>query len=87
MSPNGCTSMWQGLKEGLAQFGNKAPTNPCATFLLTDGKPVSVVEPSEGCGQAMRKLQKLPSTIHTFGFGYALQLGVLQSIAELGGGI
>lgn len=34
----------------------------------------------------IRALKPLPAAIHTFGFGYAIQSGLLKSIAEVGGG-
>lgn len=34
----------------------------------------------------MSAMEKLPASIHTFGFGYDLRSGLLKSIAEMGGG-
>ncbi len=42
--------------------------------------------PPQGYVAALRGRMPLPTTIHTFGFGYALRSGLLKSIAEAGGG-
>ena len=41
----------------------------------------AIIEKESENGQGL-----LPPSIHTFGFGYSLRSGLLQSIAEVGGG-
>ena len=56
-------------------------------MVLTDGQPQGVrSSPPDGFIPALRRMGKLPAPIHTFGFGYSLQPGLLYSIAEFGGG-
>jgi len=42
--------------------------------------------PQKGYVPKLRDAGELPTTIHTFGFGYNLNSGLLKSIAEIGGG-
>lgn len=57
-------------------------------IVLGDGIPKGGVGaiPSDGHIPAMCRLGELLAPIHTFGFGYNLQLGLLQLIAEFSGG-
>jgi Mg-chelatase subunit ChlD len=61
-----------------------------ALMILTDGQPNEML--SNCIVTAMRRwckdkrLERMPVPILTFGFGYNLKEGLLQSIAEFGGG-
>jgi Mg-chelatase subunit ChlD len=89
MQPENLTYLWSGMRLPLDQFsGSQYMTAALKTF--TDGQPNERL--SNGVIAAMRRwckerrLENRPIPIHTFGFGYNLQDGLLQSIAELGGG-
>ncbi|KAL1872640.1 hypothetical protein VTK73DRAFT_1401 [Phialemonium thermophilum] len=87
MTPESSTNLWHGLLEGLKLFnssggsGGRVP----ALMVLTDGMPNHMC-PAQGYVPKLRKMEQLPATIHTFGFGYSLRSGLLKSIAEIGGG-
>lgn len=99
---NGATNLWAGLRKGYQMMSTAGlrSTEKCdsqalsAIYLLTDGLP-NVMPPAEGYVPALRKLiaretgkeggSVVPS-LHTFGFGYNLRSGLLQSMAEVGGG-
>ncbi|OJD33474.1 u-box domain-containing protein [Diplodia corticola] len=99
---HGATNMWAGLRKGyqmLSSEGQGPVRKPdqqalSAIYLLTDGQP-NVMPPAEGYVPALRKLVSrgvgkgcdsvIPS-LHTFGFGYSLRSGLLQAMAEVGGG-
>jgi hypothetical protein len=42
--------------------------------------------PRKGYVSMLRQMMPLPASIHTFGFGYSLNSGLLKSIAEVAGG-
>jgi hypothetical protein len=91
MKPEYTTHLWDGIQLGLQLFQDNSEDhqgNVRAMMVLTDGKPQGNVGavPSDGHIPAMRRLGELPAPIHTFGFGYKLQPGLLQSIAEFSGG-
>lgn len=88
LQADGCTCLWGGICEGLKHFReNDDVGNVRAVMVLTDGRPYGYgCTPSDGWPSAMRKLGMLPAAVHTFGFGYDLQEGLLQTIAGLGGG-
>lgn len=90
MRPQDMTNLWHGIRDGLNLFsdeeGNPRPTGRVpALLVLTDGLP-NHMNPSQGFIPKLRSMEPLPATIHTFGFGYNLQSGLLKSIAEVGGG-
>ncbi|GBF60272.1 hypothetical protein TMEN_2689 [Trichophyton mentagrophytes] len=88
------TNLWHGIKKGL----NVLATNPVrgniqSLLVLTDGAPNHMC-PVQGYVPKLRQTlldhRNLTGTlplIHTFGFGYYLRSPLLQSIAEIGGGI
>jgi hypothetical protein len=91
MKPESTTHMLDGIQLGFQLFQDNSEDhqgNVPAMILLGDGRPEGGVGaiPSDGHIPAMRRFGKLPAPIHTFGFGYNLQPGLLQSIAELSGG-
>jgi von Willebrand factor type A domain len=91
MEPEYTTHLWDGIQLGLQLFQDNSRDhqgNVRAMMVLTDGKPEGNVGaiPSDGHIPAMRRMGELPAPIHTFGFGYQLQPGLLQSIAEFSGG-
>jgi len=90
MQPTDLTNLWHGIRDGLELFsdeeGKPKPTGRVpALLVLTDGMP-NHMNPSQGFIPKLRSMEPLPATIHTFGFGYSLQSGLLKSIAEVGGG-
>jgi hypothetical protein len=87
MEPGGATCLWAGIQLGLQQFKDDHPEKVRAMMVLTDGMSEGIgAIPSDGHIPAMRRYGSLPATIQTFGFGYSLEPGLLQSIAEFGGG-
>ncbi|KAI1108063.1 hint-domain-containing protein [Nemania sp. NC0429] len=88
LNTGGQTCLWGGILEGLKQFRDDDDVGSArAMMVFTDGRPEgSGSSPSDGWLRGMRKLGKLPAAIHTFGFGYTLKAGLLQTIAGLGGG-
>ncbi|KAI9686365.1 MAG: hypothetical protein M1822_003710 [Bathelium mastoideum] len=99
LQPNGATNLWHGLQQGRKLFplptdeislSQKGKTQ--AMFVLTDGQP-NYMCPSQGYVPKLKPILEkeeeqgiVPPSIHTFGFGYSLRSGLLQSIAEIGGG-
>lgn len=92
------TNLWHGLLDGIRLFkqaneedeaGAEAGAPPSdrvpALMVLTDGKPNFMCPPA-GYVPKLRAMLPLPASIHTFGFGYHLESGLLKSIAEIGGG-
>ncbi|PGH15567.1 hypothetical protein AJ79_02349 [Helicocarpus griseus UAMH5409] len=91
LRPLSLTNLWHGLRMGLKELdrAEPRPQNIQALYVLTDGIPNHMC-PKQGYVFKLRhKLRKqtdrLP-LIHTFGFGYDIRSGLLQSIAEVGGG-
>jgi hypothetical protein len=89
MQPERATHLWSGMRLALDQFSGNQDMTP-ALMVLTDGQPTETY--SNGIVAAMRRwgkdkgVEKMPVPVHTFGFGYNLKEGLLQSIAEFGGG-
>lgn len=89
MQPDSCTYLWSGIRLALHQFSSD-PDMTAALMVLTDGQPNEPL--SNGIIAAMRRwckgrgLERMPVPIHTFGFGYNLKGGLLQSISGFGGG-
>ncbi|KGQ01713.1 hypothetical protein PAAG_11560 [Paracoccidioides lutzii Pb01] len=91
LQPLASTNLWHGLKLGLSVLGkvDLRPQNVQALYVLTDGQPNHMC-PRQGYVPKLRPIlerqkDRLP-LIHTFGFGYDIRSGLLQSIAEVGGG-
>jgi Mg-chelatase subunit ChlD len=93
MRAGGVTNLWNGIKTGLDQFQflrydiDNIPT----MFVLTDGRPTDKYifqngEYQERPHNMLLEFARRPVTLHTFGFGYESQDGLLQKIAEMGGG-
>ncbi|EFR00125.1 U-box domain-containing protein [Nannizzia gypsea CBS 118893] len=88
------TNLWHGIKEGLKVLtATPVRENVQSLLVLTDGAPNHMC-PAQGYVPKLRQtlLDHRNSTgslplIHTFGFGYYLRSPLLQSIAEIGGGI
>ncbi|KAK4234893.1 hint-domain-containing protein [Achaetomium macrosporum] len=91
MKPLDMTNLWHGICDGLDLFKESKDNQPGssgrvpALLVLTDGIPNHMCPP-QGYVPKLRKMEPLPATIHTFGFGYRLESGLLKSIAEVGGG-
>ena len=89
MKPDDLTYLWSGMRLALDQLSG-SPYMTAALKIFTDGQPNERL--SNGVIAAMRRwctergLESMPVPVHTFGFGYNLQDGLLQSIAEFGGG-
>lgn len=99
---HGATNLWAGLRQGYRTLAseNKRRTagspghSLSAIYLLTDGLP-NVMPPPDGYIPALQRLISkevqqgknpvIPS-LHTFGFGYEIRSGLLQALAEVGGG-
>jgi len=94
---SGATNLWDGLYQAM-ELLRSAPVPPVtadeprygAVLLLTDGCPN--VFPPLGFAQTLRKFRdrkcggQLPGVLHTFGFGYDLDSGLLKDLARMGGG-
>ncbi|KAL8370063.1 hypothetical protein RB595_000430 [Gaeumannomyces hyphopodioides] len=80
------TVMWDGIAAGFGVFEGKqdGSNRVPAIMLMTDGVPTST--PSSGWVGKLNTIRPFPAPIHTFGFGYSLESGVLKSISELTGG-
>lgn len=85
------TNLWAGIKAGLDVFERAAPLdNVQGLYILTDGQP-NCMCPAQGYAAKLKPLlakaallnRQVP-TIHTFGFGYDIRSGLLQTIAEIG---
>ncbi|KAJ4303860.1 hypothetical protein N0V88_001457 [Collariella sp. IMI 366227] len=91
MQPLDMTNLWHGIRDGLQllEEGSKSHWDSAgrvpALLVLTDGKPNHMC-PRKGYVPKLRSMGPLPAIIHTFGFGYNLRSGLLQSIAEVSGG-
>lgn len=89
---SGATNIWDGLHIALLQAANAIDRNPSANIqilLLTDGEPSPDLLPPLGIKSTLkRKMDSLKGkvTISTFGFGYALDADLLESICILGNG-
>ncbi len=85
MRPQDMTNLWHGIRDGLSLFTEGGSTGRVpALLVLTDGMPNHMC-PQMGYVPKLRT-EKLPASIHTFGFGYTLDSGLLKSIAEVGNG-
>lgn len=89
---SGATNIWDGLRIALLQAATAIDRNPSANIqilLLTDGEPSPDLLPPLGIKSTLkRKMDTLKGkvTISTFGFGYALDADLLESICILGNG-
>ncbi|KAI2627655.1 hint-domain-containing protein [Hypoxylon sp. NC1633] len=80
------TNLWHGIQQGIGLFEGEETGRVPAVMILTDGVPNHMC-PVQGYVPKIRsKYETLPTTLHTFGFGYELRSGLLKSIAEVGGG-
>jgi hypothetical protein len=79
----GQTNIADGLREGLDVLRAHKPHGITAILLLTDGQP-NVVPPSGHVTMLQRYAEKhqFVVPIHTFGFGYKAESGLLVEIAE-----
>jgi hypothetical protein len=79
----GQTNIADGLREGLDVLREHKPRGITAILLLTDGQP-NVVPPSGHVTMLQRYAEKhqFVVPIHTFGFGYKAESGLLVEIAE-----
>ncbi|OAX83670.1 hypothetical protein ACJ72_01959 [Emergomyces africanus] len=91
LQPLSSTNLWHGLKLGLKALGDVEliSQNVQALYVLTDGMPNHMC-PRQGYVPKLRPIlqkqkDRLP-LVHTFGFGYHIRSGLLQAIAEVGGG-
>lgn len=86
----GMTNIWDGLRVGLLNISKlKNPDTNISLVLLTDGEPNKNpprgIEPTLETALSNLKLSQ-SFTINTFGFGYALDSKLLNSIARIGSG-
>jgi Mg-chelatase subunit ChlD len=86
----GMTNIWDGLRVGLLNISKlKDPDTNISLVLLTDGEPNKNpprgIEPTLQSALANLRLSQ-SFTINTFGFGYALDSKLLNSIAKIGSG-
>lgn len=87
LKTSGFTNLWDGITTGIGLFdGQVDMARVPAIMILTDGRP-NEGSPAKGFVVKLRETyEALPATIHTFGFGYSLESGLLKSIAEAGSG-
>ncbi|KAI1373110.1 hint-domain-containing protein [Hypoxylon crocopeplum] len=87
MTEDSMTNLWHGIQKGISLFeGDDDPGRVPAVMILTDGRPNHMC-PAQGYIPKIRSnYQHLPTTLHTFGFGYDIRSGLLKSIAEVGSG-
>ncbi|KAK4187410.1 hint-domain-containing protein [Podospora australis] len=87
MRPLDMTNLWHGIRDSLKLFEETDGSygRVPVVLVLTDGLPNHMC-PIRGYVPQLRSMERLPATIHTFGFGYSLRSGLLKSIAEIGGG-
>ncbi len=92
LKTGGSTNIWDGLRVALIQaqvIYERNPNTNIQILLLTDGEPSPDLLPPLGIASTLaRKLDTLKGrvTISTFGFGYNLDCGLLESICEHGNG-
>ncbi|CAH0014688.1 unnamed protein product, partial [Clonostachys rhizophaga] len=80
------TNLWHGMLDGIKVLRQGTPSSRVpALMILTDGKPNHMC-PEQGYIPKLRSMESLPGSVHTFGFGYNLESGLLKAIAEFGGG-
>ncbi|KAL9126207.1 MAG: hypothetical protein Q9217_004714, partial [Psora testacea] len=79
----GSTNLWDGISTGIKLFNGQSPNRASGIMVLTDGQPNQ--HPPKGYVYQLQNMS-LPGSIHTFGFGYSIESGLLKSIAEVGGG-
>lgn len=95
--PSGGTNIWDALRLALqlcdedakARAGDASPAAPAHTtmVLLTDGQPS--ITPPRGTLQTFENLTRAREksfTLHSFGYGYGLQQGLLPGLAKAGRG-
>ncbi|KAH8742268.1 hypothetical protein F5883DRAFT_654767 [Diaporthe sp. PMI_573] len=81
-----CANLWHGLRDGINLFKDGANTGRLpAVMVLTDGKPNHMC-PSQEYVPALKAMGDMVPSIPTSGFGYILRSGLLNLIAEFGGG-
>ncbi|KAI0145422.1 U-box domain-containing protein [Xylariaceae sp. FL1272] len=86
LAPQNMTNLWAGIQAGLRLFEAERDTGRVPSLLvLTDGMP-NYMNPAQGYVPKLQPQGPLPAQIHTFGFGYEIQSGLLKSIAEAGSG-
>jgi hypothetical protein len=92
MSPGGGTNIWDGLRVALdmaLRYGKANPDTAIHLVLLTDGEPTAHYSPLGGIVAALRRkmaASEIRTNIHCFGFGYNLDVKLLESICVEGTG-
>jgi hypothetical protein len=87
LSPAGGTNIWQGVEYGLAALHMNAIAGRLGhVMLLTDGRNRSSDSIMQNLQQHKDVYGKLPGTINTFGFGYAIDSDLLVNLAQAGSG-
>ncbi|KAF2092750.1 hypothetical protein NA57DRAFT_49815 [Rhizodiscina lignyota] len=94
LTPQGATNLWGGIREGIKLFEQAGfmSGQTSSLFVLSDGQPNHMCPPQGYIPKLQPILQKLkaegnpPILINTFGFGYHIRSGLLQSLAEISGG-
>ena len=88
LQTEGSTNIWDGLLKAMELVKTNSDKIQSSIFLLTDGLP-NVVPPRGHLPMLSRYQDANPAfsaDIHTFGFGYNLDSGLLLSFAVAGGG-
>ena len=88
LQTEGSTNIWDGLLKAMELVKTNSDKIQSSIFLLTDGLP-NVVPPRGHLPMLSRYQDANPAfsaDIHTFGFGYNLDSGLLLSLAVAGGG-
>jgi hypothetical protein len=92
MRPGGGTNIWDGLRVALdmaLKYGKANPDTAIHLVLLTDGEPTAHYSPLGGISAALRRkmtASEIRVNIHCFGFGYNLDVKLLESICVEGDG-
>ena len=101
LKPQDLTNLWHGIRDAIEMLeGKHRQESVTAIMVLTDGQPntmfvsfdtiedyqlIKIRCPQQGYVPKLRTYEMYAS-MHTFGFGYRIRSGLLNSIAEVGGG-
>ena len=88
IKPRNQTNIWHAIEKGILILNEREDkSRNGAIMCLTDGMPN--IKPARGEVETLKRLRKslnFTSPIYTFGFGYALERGLLYDLAKHGGG-
>tara|TARA_Y100000591_G_scaffold189799_1_gene164139 strand:- start:11981 stop:14332 length:2352 start_codon:yes stop_codon:yes gene_type:complete len=88
IKPRNQTNIWHSVEKAISILNDREDkSRNGAIMCLTDGMPN--IKPARGEVETLKRLRKslnFTSPIYTFGFGYALERGLLYDMAKHGGG-